>query len=941
MTNCVNRINLKKMGILFCLAICTLSCFSQREKLSFNKGWKFYKGDITFSDLIGHKETVSNAKAGIAFGAAAQEYNDFNWKDITIPHDWSPEDGYDSTKNVSQGYSKRGIGWYRRHFKLNAADKGKNIEIQFDGIATFATVWFNGTVVHRNWCGYTSFYIDITSMAKYGDEENVIAIRVDANAMEGWWYEGAGIYRNSWLIKRSPTHIITDGVFANPVLVKNQWTIPIEVMVDNHGKKTETVTVESKLYNNKKTLIASAQQQVSVNLFVPKKATYSIVVNKPNLWSIENPQVYTVVTSIKQNNKIVDEVTTNCGFRTILFTKDSGFYLNNKPVKLQGVCNHQDHAGIGVAMTNSMWLFKLKKLKEMGVNAYRCSHNPPPTELLDMCDSMGIMVMDENRNFNVSPEYVRQLEWLVKRDRNRPSIILWSVFNEEPMQGTEQGYEMVRRMSAIVKQLDTSRPVTAAMNGGFFAEKNVSQAVDVVGFNYQIGSYDRFHKENPNMLLTSSENGSAYQVRGEYKTDKNRNTFNNYDTEAAQWGATHRKNWKAIVDRPYLAGGFYWTAFDYRGEPTPHTWPSASSFFGIMDLCGFPKTAYYIYQAQWRKDTNIMQLVPHWNWSTDTIGKPIKVMAVSNADSVQLVLNNKPISTQKALSNEMNTWQVPYHPGKLEAIGFKNGKAISKHTVETTGVPVAVQLVSDRNFMTNDGTDAMPITAIVVDANGREIPTAQHLIEFSLSNNAEIIGLGNGDPNSHEAEKGNKRHLFNGLAQVIIQAKENTNGKIQLTASSKGLKSFTLDIPLQQVPPIAYVPTLASSISLIAWRMSPTSATKPNPLVSISDNDMNTWINVKSNETNYFPNDVFALYNTELKLKNNTEKWKLQFKKLTGKVEIWIDNKLAYKKESFGAENIELPISPNSNNLKITLLVEAEQGKRAGLGGTVTLEPVQ
>nr|MBB6150003.1 beta-galactosidase/beta-glucuronidase [Mucilaginibacter sp. SP1R1] len=472
--------------------------------------------------------------------------------------------------------------------------------------------------MHRNWSGYTSSYIDITQLVKYGDGVNVIAVRVDAEAHEGWWYEGAGIYRHTWLVKRSPVHIITDGIFAQPVKTGDgSWLVPAEVTLGNSGNASANVAVDISLYDKKGNKVAQAETKTSVATLQQATTSIQLAVQNPTLWSLENPALYQVKTTIKQNDTVVDEITTKCGFRTIAFTADSGFYLNGKRVKIKGVCNHQDHAGVGVAVPDALREFRLRKLKEMGVNAYRCAHHAPAAEFLEACDSLGMLVMDENRNFNISPEYIRQLEWMVRRDRNHPSIMLWSVFNEEPMQGTEQGYEMVRKMSAVVKVLDTTRPVTAAMKGGLFAPLNVSKAVDVVGFNYHIQSYDRFHQQNPDMKMTSSKDVSAFQVRGGYSSDRNKHILNAYDKENASWGSTHRAGWKAVAERPFVAGCFVWTGFDYRGESTPFTWPSASSFFGIMDLCGFPKTAYWIHQAQWRNDINVLQLVPHWNWPKD------------------------------------------------------------------------------------------------------------------------------------------------------------------------------------------------------------------------------------------------------------------------------------------------------------------------------------
>ncbi len=765
------------------------------ERLSLDYGWRFHLGDIPFPVIKGHDMSYGAAKAGKAWGAAAPEYKDKDWSLLDLPHDWASEQPYDSTANLSQGYRQRGIGWYRRNFKLDPGDRGKHIELQFDGIATFCTVWVNGTIVHRNWCGYTSFYIDITALAKYGNAVNNISIRVDAVAQEGWWYEGAGIYRHTWLVKQSPVHVIADGIFAQPVKSKTSaWTIPIEATVENSGKTLAPFEVEATLFDDEGKIVTAAKTKSIVAALDQKTASLALSVAKPKLWWIEKPTLYHVKTLIKQNGILVDSVTTYCGFRTIQFTADSGFYLNGKHVKIKGVAGHQDHAGVGVAVPNSIWDYKLKKLKEMGVNAYRCAHNPPAAEFLDACDRAGIMVMDENRNFNSSIDYLPQLQWMVRRDRNHPSIILWSVFNEEPMQGTEQGYEMVRRMSAEVKRLDSSRPVTAAQSNGLFTPINVSQAVDVVGFNYQIESYDKFHKANPTMKLTSSEDVSGMMTRGEYQNDKQKHLIEAYDTQRPPWGSTHRNAWKAIAERPYLAGCFVWTGFDYHGEPQPYEWPTAVGSFGIMDLCGFPKTAFYIHQAQWVEDKPILQLVPHWNWPTDSIGKNIRVMALSNAERVKLFLNGKQIQDSPNDIYTQLTWQVPYQPGKLEAIGYKAGKEVAHFSVETTTAPVKLQLIPDRAAIAGEGWDAVPVTVRVLDEQGRPVDNANLPVQFEINGPGVIIGLGNGDPNSHESEKGDHRRLYNGLAQVILQSKANSSGELILTARSPGLKEAVLTI---------------------------------------------------------------------------------------------------------------------------------------------------
>lgn len=930
---------MKKFWTLVC---CMLPfTFSAQEhvtepvKLSLDEGWRFHEGDIPFPEIKGHGASYANAKAGRSWGAAAPGYDDSDWRELDLPHDWAVEQPFNPDANLSQGYRDRGYGWYRRTFQVSPEDKGKYFELHFDGIATYSTIWVNGTLLHRNWCGYTSSYIDITPYLNFGDAPNTIAVRVDAHSQEGWWYEGAGIYRHTWLVKRSPLHLKTDGVYANPVKkAKEEWLLPIEAEVNNAGKLPAEAEVKSTLYGPDGKEIQSDVAQVKVEPLRDATARMQLTVHNPQLWDIDSPILYTVKTEIRQNGIQTDEQTTRCGFRSYYFDADSGFFLNGRHLKLKGVCNHQDHAGVGVAMPDALWAFRMQLLKDMGVNAYRCSHNPPSTELLDVCDSLGILVMDENRVFNTSPEHVRQLEWLVKRDRNRPSVILWSVFNEEPMQGTENGYEMVRRMRDIVERLDTTRPVTAAMNGGLFEPYNVSQAVDVVGFNYQHYAYDEFHQKHPTLKLTSSEDGSAFQVRGEYQTDRAHNIIDSYDTQAADWGQTHRANWKAINERPFLAGCFVWTGFDYRGEPTPFRWPSASSFFGIMDLCGFPKMAYYLHQAQWIEDRPVMHLVPHWNWPADSIGKPIKVMTLTNADSVRVLLNGKQVGAEPVDKYEMNTFYIPYKPGKLVAIGYQGGKECVRYQVETTDEPKRVRLLPYREVLAGDGRDAMPITVEVVDKKGRHIPTANHPISFSISGPGRIIGVGNGNPNSHEPDKAQKRNLFNGYAQVIVQTDKGATEPIVLTASTPGLEPATIQIPVQPAEGVPSVEVVKPSIVLDRWMWSPFSAERLNPSMELAENDMNSWQQINAGTLSRMSGEGYYLCRASFtpfaihKQKGGV----LRLREVHGEAEVWVNGKqLATKKEAACAD-LEVPFPPTNEEIQVRILFKGDESAPVGLG---------
>ncbi|HEX3364890.1 beta-galactosidase GalA [Phenylobacterium sp.] len=758
------------------------------ERLSLDLGWRFHLGDVPMPVPHTGDQSYASTKAGAAGGAAGLRYDASAWRKLDLPHDFVVEGPFLETANVGQGYRPKGVAWYRRTLRLDPADQGKHLELQFDGIATNATVWVNGNVVAHSWSAYSSIYIDITALARFGDELNAIAVRVDADPLEGCWYEGGGIYRHAWLVKRPPVHLITDGVYAHPVKEgEDLWRLPVEATVANVGEAAADAEVEMVLVDADGKPVAHARTLLAIAPFERGVARRSLEVTGVKLWSLETPTLYRVRTTVRQAGTIVDEAVTLCGFRTQRFDPDKGFFLNDKSVKIQGVCIHQDHAGLGVALPDSIIDFRLRRLKALGCNAIRSSHNAPTRELLDAADRLGFLVMDENRLFNTSPDYLRLVEWMVRRDRNHPSVILWSVFNEEPLQGRREGYEMVRRMAAVVKCLDTTRPVTAAMNSGMFSPKNVSQAVDVVGFNYQIAVYDPFHSANPSKPMTSSEDTSAVSTRGEYATDMNAHVLTSYDDVARPWGATHRAAWKAIAARPFVAGAFVWTGFDYRGEPQPFEWPTASSSFGIMDLCGFEKAAFYIHQAQWVKDRPILHLIPHWNWPGRE-GQPIRVVAMANTETVALMLNGKLIGEQKVDPFEMNEWQVPYVPGRLEAVGKTAGKIVAHTVVETTGAPVALRLTPDRGSLAGDGRDAAPVTADAIDARGRAVPTANLAVSFEIDG-GRIIGLGNGDANSHEPEKGAARRLYNGLAQVIVQSEAGGSGVLVLRARAEGLKA--------------------------------------------------------------------------------------------------------------------------------------------------------
>jgi beta-galactosidase len=927
--------------LLLLLGLCLVGSAQAagHERLSLDAGWLFHRGDVPMPPIKGHGMSYHNGKANNGWGAAAADFDDSAWRRLDLPHDWAVESPFDRNENVSQGYRARGIAWYRRYLQLPEADRGRHIELQFDAIATHSTVWVNGVVVDRNWSGYNGRNLDITPYVRYGADVNTIAVRVDADAQEGWWYEGAGIYRHSWLVKRDALHIATDGLHANPVKHGGRWTIPVEVTLQSSARTAREGTVDVVLTDPTGREVAKGSARARVGALDSAVARMKLDVREPRLWSLTQPNLYRVRAVLRDGSKELDRTEVQTGFRTIRFDADRGFFLNDESVKLQGVCIHQDHAGVGVAVPESIWEFRLRRLKEMGTNAIRFAHNAPAAEVLDMADRMGILVMDENRNFNPSPDYMKQLTWLVRRDRNHPSVILWSIFNEEPLQSTEAGYEMSRRMVAEIKKLDTTRPVTGAMHGGLTTDLNAADAIDVVGLNYQIWIYDDYHKKHPKRPLTSTEDTSAFMTRGEYVSDKAKQVFGSYDDEPSSWGNTHRQAWKAIAQRPFIAGGFFWTGIDYRGEPTPYQWPSAGSFFGAMDLAGFAKGAFWIHQAQWVKDRPVVKLQPHWNWAGQE-GNNIHVMVTSNAQRVRVLLNGKAVGEQDVDPFEMNHFQVPYAPGRIEAVALKDGKEVARDIVQTSGAPVRLVLTPDRKALAGDGLDAVPITVSAVDDQGRPVPLAQNKVGFTLEGPGAIIGVGNGDPNSHEADKASERSLFNGLAQVIVQSRREGRGLLKLRASADGLQAAEVELALNAVAAPPQVPTAEPTTPLQSWRVSPATATRPDPNVVLAETDMNSWGWDEPPMRRGPEAGAFRLYRSAVNVRadRNDGRAQLAFGSIAGKAEVWVDG--AKLGEKTGAEPAPFAVTlpKGGPRREVTVLVEAAPGQPSGLWGRVVLE---
>jgi beta-galactosidase len=857
---------------------------------------------------------------------------------LDLPHDWAIEAPPKPDENLAQGYRARGYGWYRRVIALDASKRGRYLELQFGAIATNATIWFNGNVVAHNWSGYNTILIDITAMARFGATTNSLVVRVDADAAEGWWYEGAGIYRNVWLIERAPISIITDGVHANPRKIEDRWKLPVEVTLCSIETAAATIEVRAELLDATGQVVAAGARRLPVAALDRPTVSIPLDVSAPRLWSTDDPYLYSTRTRLLRDGQVIDERVTPCGFRTIRFDADHGFFLNDEPLKLKGVCIHPDHAGVGVAVPPALVEWRLRQLKAMGCNAIRCSHGAPDVAVLDVCDRQGMLVMDENRNFSVVPEYVQQLEWLVRRDRNRPSVILWSIFNEEPTQSTPVGYEMARRVVEVVKRLDDTRPVTAAMSSGQMAPVNVAQAVDVVGFNYQHKDYDRYHKANPSKPMLSSEDTSAFMTRGAWGNDRTAMVATSDDTARAGWGATHREAWKMIDGRPFMAGGFAWTGFDYHGEPTPYSWPANSSYFGALDLCGFRKAAFYLRRAMWVKDRPLLDILPHWNW-TGREGQPIKVMLATNVERVELFLNGKSVGQAAADPYDMVTFSVTYAAGRLEARGWRDGERLATTQIETTGAPVRLRLTAERARLAGDGVDCQPVTIEVVDTKGRPVPTADSTVVLAVSN-GRLIGVGNGDPTSTAPSKGERVRLFNGRAQVIVQTRANTSGSLSLLASGDGVKSANLAM---MIAPATIATSMPPSLRLAvsAWRQSPLSPTRPAEVAQVSGNDMNSWEMVTAGEpAPALAAAGYVVFTAQVRLSDQMSQTgaQLRFMSLAGRGEILLDGLVVASKRQASASALSAEIPPGKRDVTLALILEASSGEVVGLPGPVFIE---
>ncbi len=752
---------------------------SKRTRENFDFNWQFHKGDIAMKQ----NDTI---------------FNPGDWKEVNLPHDWCVEgtfvhDNSLGSQPAANGYLPAGIGFYRKEFEIPDTDKGKKIVIEFDGIFRNSTVWVNGHLMGNHLSGYTPSNYDLTDVLRYGNEgKNAILVKVDAREYEGWWYEGCGIYRHVWLTKTDKLHVVRFGTYVTtPAVSAEEATVSIKTTLKNEYEAVKNVTLVSKIVDHKGVVLDTRTSSLSIEPFGQTEISQAGSIQKPLLWSPETPNLYKVLTEVSENGNIVDTYITTFGVRTIEINRN-GFFLNGKLYPVKGTANHQDFAGIGVALPEKINEYKIKLLKEMGSNGYRCAHHPPTPELLDICDSLGMLVLDENRHLSSSEYGLNDLTTMLHRDRNHPSVFMWCMENEEWIQGSVTGTRILETLVETTHRIDPTRPVTAAMNHGR-NEGGYSDVLDVVGYNYgdKGMAYVKDYEKYPRRILFSTESTSFISTRGEYEDNREKGYVSNFGTWDPNWGPLPGQDWADIVRYPFLGGTFVWTGFDYRGEPTPYWWPCVSSHFGIMDICGFPKDGYYAYKAAWT-NMPVVHVFPHWNWPGQE-GKAIKVQCYTNCEEVELFLNGKSMGKKKAVPFNKLEWELVYQPGKLEARGYKGGKVITRDVVETTSAPSQIALNSDCNTLKADGCDVAVIRIAIKDDRGRVVPTADNLVKFSIEGPGRIIGTGNGNPCSHEPDKASQRMAFNGYCLVLVQTNKQA-GEIRLKASSETLKEAEINL---------------------------------------------------------------------------------------------------------------------------------------------------
>lgn len=793
-----------------CLLFATSLCFANSrpgKKVSFNQDWRFHLGDV-------------------ANGQDA-DLNDAQWRQLDLPHDWSIEGEFSekAPSGTGGGALPGGLGWYRKTFTVPLTAKGKQIFIEFDGVYRNSEVWINGHYLGKRPYGYISFIYELTPHLIYGGGRNVIAVKVDNSQQpNSRWYSGSGIYRNVWLTTLDPVHVEHWGTYVTTPEVNNQSaTVVIRTRVSNGSKSVTPVNLTTIIQDASGKEVARSIARAVTAKDSHAEVSQTLKVSSPSLWSDDRPYVYKVVSQLQQGGRIVDRYESPLGIRSFRFDVSKGFFLNGKPLKIRGVCNHHDLGSLGAAVNTRAIERQLEILKEMGVNGIRTSHNPPAPELLELTDKMGFIVMDEafdmwkiaktkyDYHLDWDQWHKRDLEDMVLRDRNHPSIFIWSIGNEvmEQWNDNPAGGTISKDLGAIVRNLDRTRPITSATNGVSRDNKVIMEGdLEIVGTNYAHAKLPEFAKMFPGRVILGAETNSSLHMRGSYRMPSDEifrwprkeedilkvgPTYecSAYDNSTAPWGSAHEETWKLVKNHDFFSGMYIWTGWDYIGEPTPFPWPAVSSYFGIIDLAGFPKDPFYFYKSEWT-NMPVLHIFPHWNWKQ---GEKVDVVAYyNNADEVELFLNGRSQGTKRKQGDDMHVfWRLTYEPGILKAVSRKNGNVVLTKEVRTAGEPARIVLVPDRKTIKADGMDLSFVTVKIVDKDGTLVPAADNLINFKVMGGGSLVGVDNGNQISHESFKGKQRKAFHGMALAILQAKQQP-GRIYLEASSDNLQSASLVI---------------------------------------------------------------------------------------------------------------------------------------------------
>lgn len=834
-----------------------------REKLRIDQGWKFLMDDPKVQEPFGHQDVYMASKTERGRGLAARDYYDANWESVTLPHDYVIAGDYDKQTHGCHGYLTRENAWYRRTFKTLEVDNNKRINLVFDGIVTHSHVYVNGHLMERNFCGYTSFVMDITDVMKPVGESNVIAVKVDLSEFEGWWYEGGGINRHVWMIKTENVAVAHFGTFVKPELIENtnNWKVDVEVRVTNSGFTNEDIVVANELFDGDGNRVASVEEIINLDYQEEVTSKTKTVVNNPKIWSLDTPNMYKVVTTLyvfDRDTRIVSDVyETTFGFRTIRFDANTGFYLNEENMKVKGVCIHFDHGGLGSAIPDQVLELRIKKLKDMGCNSFRCGHTPPAPEFLDLCDKYGMLVMDESRWFESSRGGLEQAKNMIIRDRNHPSVFIWSVGNEEPLQSTEVGAKIATHLKGMVKSLDRTRPVTVALNGGYY-DQQVTKVSDIVGVNYRFSVYDDVHKLLPEHPICSPEVGATSNTRSVYKNDPENGRYLAYDEIAASFGSSHRKAWMEVDTRDFVFGMYVWTGYEYRGEST---WPKLFAGGGALDSSGYEKDNYHLFRALWTKEP-MVHILPHWNLDVAE-GETVKVMTYTNAYEVELFLNGESLGRKVNDKYIQTEWSVPYNKGVVKAIAYTDGVEVATDEKRTLEEPFHVEVTKCDTGSFSEDQSVVVYDVSIRDSEGRLATHLDDQMEFSLEG-MELIGTGNGDCADHDHNQVPKRRIFKGLCQVVTRVNKEAD-KLSIDVKSE---SFG-DAQCSLTNSFSFVKSLEVTDrewTIDQWWKSKSEVKAIDPEATINIHDVNTWEPIHLGSKSFDDTKDYRQYYTKTKM---------------------------------------------------------------------------